>query len=109
MMFQHQQGPPNMVRMHADQNDQMGPLTRNHNDMLDQTQSSKFKNNSNNRNQHYYQQQQHINKSIKNGDVLAGMMTDKEKNWVINVQMLQLQNDDPYSYDFYYTVSFKQI
>jgi hypothetical protein len=33
------------------------------------------------------------------------MMTDKEKNWVVNVQMLQLQIDDPYSYDFYYTVN----
>lgn len=31
------------------------------------------------------------------------MMTDKEKNWVTNVQMLQLQIDDPYRYDFYYT------
>lgn len=38
-------------------------------------------------------------------DRLRGMMTDKEKNWVVSVQMLQLQNDDPYSYDFYYTVS----
>lgn len=37
-------------------------------------------------------------------DKLSGMMTDKEKNWVVSVQMLQLQNDDPYSYDFYYTV-----
>lgn len=37
-------------------------------------------------------------------DRLSGMMTDKEKNWVVSVQMLQLQNDDPYSYDFYYTV-----
>lgn len=36
-------------------------------------------------------------------DRLRGMMTDKEKNWVVSVQMLQLQNDDPYSYDFYYT------
>ena len=37
------------------------------------------------------------------GDRLAGMMTDKEKNWIINVQMLQLQIDDPYRYDYYYT------
>jgi DNA topoisomerase 2-associated protein PAT1 len=44
----------------------------------------------------------------KLGDKLIGMMTDKEKNWVVNVQMLQLQIDDPYCYDFYYTV-FKLI
>jgi hypothetical protein len=31
------------------------------------------------------------------------MMTDKEKNWVVNVQMLQLQIADPYCLDFYYT------
>lgn len=37
-------------------------------------------------------------------DKLIGMMTDKEKNWVVNVQMLQLQIDDPYKLDFYYTV-----
>jgi DNA topoisomerase 2-associated protein PAT1 len=108
MMLQQQmmqqQAPPNMTRMHADQIDQMGPLSRNHNDMLEQNQSPKFKNNNNYRHQQQYQQQ-HMNKNIKNGDVLAGMMTDKEKNWVINVQMLQLQNDDPYSYDFYYTVN----
>jgi hypothetical protein len=38
-------------------------------------------------------------------DKLIGMMTDKEKNWVVNVQMMQLQIDDPYKYDFYYSVS----
>lgn len=37
------------------------------------------------------------------------MMTDKEKNWVVNVQMMQLQINDPYAYDFYYTVKFKSI
>jgi len=43
------------------------------------------------------------NNNNNNGDKLAGMMTDKEKNWVVNVQMLQLQIDDPYRYDYYYT------
>jgi len=43
------------------------------------------------------------NNNNRNGDKLAGMMTDKEKNWVVNVQMLQLQIDDPYRYDYYYT------
>lgn len=38
------------------------------------------------------------------GDKLTGMMTDKEKNWVVNVQMMQLQIEDPYTYDFYFTV-----
>jgi len=47
--------------------------------------------------------------SNKLGDKLIGMMTDKEKNWVVNVQMLQLQIDDPYCYDFYYTVNKEDI
>ena len=72
-------------------------------------------NNNNNSNMNRHQQQQntkndkekknksHGRNNSSNADKLAGMMTDKEKNWVVNVQMLQLQIDDPYKYDFYYT------
>jgi len=42
------------------------------------------------------------------GDKLTGAMTDKEKNWVVNVQMLQLQVDDSYKKDFYYTAWMKK-
>jgi len=56
----------------------------------------------NNRNDKKKQQLRNNNNNI-NPDKLAGMMTDKEKNWVVNVQMLQLQIDDPYRYDYYYT------
>lgn len=31
------------------------------------------------------------------------LMTQKEKDWVIRIQLLQLQTDDPYTDDYYYT------
>ena len=35
----------------------------------------------------------------------AGLMLQREKDWVIKIQLLQLQTDNPYLDDFYYTVS----
>lgn len=32
-------------------------------------------------------------------------MTKKEKDWIIKIQLLQLQTENPYLDDFYYTVS----
>ena len=77
-------------------------------------ENNKRINNNNNNNMNRQQQQNtkndkekknksHGRNNSSNSDKLAGMMTDKEKNWVVNVQMLQLQIDDPYKYDFYYT------
>jgi len=40
------------------------------------------------------------------GDRYAGIMTDREKQRLRNIQMLQLQNDHPYTTDFYYQVRF---
>lgn len=36
----------------------------------------------------------------------AGLMLQREKDWVIKIQLLQLQTDNPYLDDFYYTVSY---
>jgi hypothetical protein len=33
-------------------------------------------------------------------------MTQKEKEWIIKIQLLQLQTDNPYEDDYYYAVSF---
>lgn len=56
----------------------------------------------------YQNEANHSNKqkndNLRVGDKLVGMMTDKEKNWVVNVQMMQLQINDPYAFDFYFTV-----
>ncbi|CAG4967564.1 unnamed protein product [Colias eurytheme] len=37
-------------------------------------------------------------------DDYAGLMTQREKQWLINIQMLQLNTGTPYIHDFYYTV-----
>ncbi|CAH0699491.1 unnamed protein product [Spodoptera exigua] len=37
-------------------------------------------------------------------DEYAGLMTTREKQWLINIQMLQLNTGTPYIHDFYYTV-----
>lgn len=41
----------------------------------------------------------------KEVDEYAGLMTKKEKDWIIKIQLLQLQTENPYLDDFYYTVS----
>ncbi|XP_023940537.1 putative uncharacterized protein DDB_G0287457 isoform X2 [Bicyclus anynana] len=37
-------------------------------------------------------------------DPYSGLMTQREKQWLINIQMLQLNTGTPYIHDFYYTV-----
>ncbi|XP_075988572.1 protein associated with topo II related - 1 isoform X2 [Anticarsia gemmatalis] len=37
-------------------------------------------------------------------DEYAGLMTPREKQWLVNIQMLQLNTGTPYIHDFYYTV-----
>ena len=39
------------------------------------------------------------------GDEYAGLMTQREKDWVVKIQLLQLHTDNPYIDDYYYTVS----
>ena len=38
-------------------------------------------------------------------DPYAGLMTKKEQDWIIKIQLMQLQTDNPYLDDYYYTVS----
>ena len=38
-------------------------------------------------------------------DEYAGLMTKKEKDWIIKIQLMQLNTDNPYLDDYYYTVS----
>ena len=37
-------------------------------------------------------------------DEYKGLMTPMEKNWLKNIQQMQLESKDPYVDDFYYTV-----
>ena len=41
------------------------------------------------------------------GDPHANIMTQKEKDWVINIQMMALQSDRPEIDDYYYQVRMK--
>ena len=45
----------------------------------------------------------HYAETVENPDSL---MTQKEKDWVIKIQMLQLHTDNPYIDDYYYMVSY---
>ncbi|KAK3097464.1 hypothetical protein FSP39_009867, partial [Pinctada imbricata] len=36
-------------------------------------------------------------------DGYAGLMTQKEKDWIVKIQLIQLQSDNPYLDDYYYT------
>jgi len=38
-------------------------------------------------------------------DEYSGLMTQREKDWVVKIQLLQLHTDNPYVDDYYYTVS----
>lgn len=38
-------------------------------------------------------------------DDYAGLMTNRDKQWLINIQLLQLNTGTPYFDDYYYTVS----
>lgn len=41
----------------------------------------------------------------QNKDEYAGLMTNREKQWLLNIQLLQLNTGTPYFDDYYYTVS----
>lgn len=43
---------------------------------------------------------------VNNGvyDEYAGLMTQREKDWIVKLQLMQLTSDNPYIDDFYYTV-----
>ena len=38
-------------------------------------------------------------------DEYAGLLTNREKEWLVKIQMIQLHTEDPYTDDYYYTVS----
>ncbi|XP_046835355.1 protein PAT1 homolog 1 [Vespa crabro] len=62
-------------------------------------------------NQRYYHYQHHNHPQGINGlnnsgeyDEYAGLMSSREKQWLINIQLLQLNTNQPYVDDYYYTV-----
>ncbi|KAK3593859.1 hypothetical protein CHS0354_011462 [Potamilus streckersoni] len=71
--------------------------------------SQNYKDQYNLRNQHYQisiKDRSEINERGDAGKVVdeyAGIMTQKEREWIIKIQLLQLQTDNPYLDDYYYT------
>lgn len=55
---------------------------------------------------HYYHHPQGMNGLINSDecDEYAGLMSNREKQWLINIQLLQLNTNEPYVDDYYYTV-----
>ncbi|XP_028172658.1 putative uncharacterized protein DDB_G0286901 [Ostrinia furnacalis] len=67
------------------------------NQVFNQRQNGSFSNN-------MHQTNGEDGKPISTVDEYAGLMTQREKQWLINIQMLQLNTGTPYIHDFYYTV-----
>lgn len=55
---------------------------------------------------HYYHHPQGMNGLMNSDecDEYAGLMSNREKQWLINIQLLQLNTNEPYVDDYYYTV-----
>lgn len=64
--------------------------------------SRPYNNNFNKRQYYQFNEEAHIRQTV---DEYAGLMTQREKDWIIKIQLLQLQTDNPYLDDYYYTVS----
>ncbi len=58
------------------------------------------------RHQRPYNNRRHDNRPDNRGprDEYSNLMTTREKEWVIKIQMLQLQSNNPYIDDYYYQV-----
>ncbi|XP_008551370.1 protein PAT1 homolog 1 [Microplitis demolitor] len=116
---QHQQNQHQQQHHHQQQQQhQLSINQRNHNRSSYQTndQSSSnnqpfFKNNQhwnqNRNNQRYHHHNNHhVNGYNENGeyDEYAGMMSNREKQWLTNIQLMQHNTNQPYFDDYYYTV-----
>ena len=84
------------------------PFFKNNQYYQFQNHNSKFYQNQNNY-QHNFHNQNH--QKSQNGisplgerDEYAGLMNAREKHWLNNIQLLQLNTNQPYIDDFYYTV-----
>jgi DNA topoisomerase 2-associated protein PAT1 len=50
------------------------------------------------------QHKHHTENESGDYDEYAGLMTTREKQWLLNIQLLQLNTSQPYVEDYYYTV-----
>ncbi|XP_050392946.2 protein PAT1 homolog 1 isoform X1 [Patella vulgata] len=52
---------------------------------------------------YYYRPSHEQPRDGRSTDDFAGLMTQKEKDWIIKIQLMQLQTENPYIDDYYYT------
>lgn len=45
-----------------------------------------------------------LSRKLKDWDHYAEIMSAKEKEWIIKLQMIQLQSENPHQDDYYYQV-----
>ena len=78
----------------------------NHQTFFKNNQQHRNYDRNNQRQYHYHHQYQGINGVSNSGeyDEYADLMTNREKQWLINIQLLQLNTNEPYVDDYYYTV-----
>ncbi|KAK3776430.1 hypothetical protein RRG08_023782 [Elysia crispata] len=53
--------------------------------------------------QRHHHQDMYTSDTNEAEDEYAGLMTKKEKDWIIKIQLFQLQTDNPYLDDYYFT------
>ncbi|XP_043528414.1 protein PAT1 homolog 1 [Frieseomelitta varia] len=84
-----------------------GEQQGNHQPFFKNNQYHRNHDRNNQRHYHYNHHCQGINGVIGSGepyDDYAGLMSSREKQWLINIQLLQLNTNEPYVDDYYYIV-----
>lgn len=83
-----------------------GEQQGNHQPFFKNNQHHRNHDRNNQRHYHYNHHCQGINGIIGSGeyDEYAGLMSTREKQWLINIQLLQLNTNEPYVDDYYYIV-----
>lgn len=74
-----------------------------HQNMHHQMQNQHQHRSNNNNNQHQ-QQNRGLNGNLDQDDEYANLMSNRDKQWLIGIQLSQLNTGTPYIDDFYYTV-----
>ncbi|XP_043959213.1 protein PAT1 homolog 2 isoform X12 [Gambusia affinis] len=55
------------------------------------------------------QKQRLFHRKCEGWDPYSNLMTDKEKEWIIRLQMIQLQSENPYLEDYYYQEYYRRL
>ncbi|CAH0548821.1 unnamed protein product [Brassicogethes aeneus] len=92
----HQLQQQHQQQLHREMQMQQQQQQQHHLQHRQRHDSGNYNNNNNNNNRH------RTDSPVK--DEYAGLMTNREKQWLLNIQILQLNTGTPYFDDYYYTV-----